>query len=185
MRSRLAVTLVCLLAVTAVWSGRGAAELYLDAAAVKEILGAALGEPRRLEVPGLGELTLELGPVRRVELSGGTVEATVAVRIREIDVADDVRVSFLPEVERTMGRARLVPREAHLAGLPFDLDLSRFLAPAELPRSVAWDLALPGARPLPLVCYVQGIAVEKDRLRIDLGLVGETGPERAGNESPR
>jgi hypothetical protein len=121
-------------------------------------------------------LTLETGPVRSVELASGVVEALVSVRIRELDLADDVRLRFVPEIERKTGTARLAPQEAHLSGLPLEFDLSPWLPPAELPRSVEWDLELGGERPLSVRCYVQGIAVEEDRLRIELGLVAG-GPE--------
>jgi hypothetical protein len=170
--TRAAPAAVCLLlAATALWAGGGIAELRLDAAAVAEVLGAALPEPGRVEVPGLGEMTVRLGPVRNVVFRDGGVEAAVAMAVEEVRFAQDVWLRFVPEIDRRTGTARLVLERSRVAGLPFDIDLGDRVPPATLPRSVHWDLEMPGARVLPVDCYVQGIAVEEDRLRIDLGLV--------------
>lgn len=171
-RTRIAVIgASVLLATSAVTAGGGIAELHLDAAAVSEVLGAALPEPRRVDLPGFGEVTLRVGPVRDVLFREGAVEASVAVLVDEPALERSIRLRLLPTIDRLTGSAQLEVVEARVAGLPFELDGAVLIPPARLPRSVRWDLELPGARTLTVDCYVQGIAVEDDRLRLELGLV--------------
>jgi hypothetical protein len=153
----------------------GVAELRLDAGAVASLLGAALPEPVELDLPGVGRVSARLGPVRRVEFTDGGVEAEVVLSIEPAVLGSNVRLRFVPQVERRSGTARLVPDAARLPVLPVDVELAHWIRPAELPRSVRWELEMPGAEPLEVLCFVQGLEVEDERLRIDLALVGGGG----------
>ncbi len=169
---RIAMIAACvLLATTAATARGGIAELHLDAASVSEVLGAALPEPERIEIPGLGEVTIGIGPVQSVVFREGGVDATVALAVEEIRFEGEMRLRFVPTIDRLTGNAQLEVDEGRIADLPFDLDWPGLIPPAQLPRSVRWDLEMPGARTLTVDCYVQGIGIEDDRLRIELGLI--------------
>lgn len=177
----MAVTL-SLVAATVLPAG-GVAELSLDGRAAADILDAALPEPARVELPGLGEVTLRIGPVRKAFFHEGGVEAEVALAVEEIGFEEDVTLRFVPRIERRTGTAQLVLETARVEGLPFEIDLSSRVPPATLPRTVHWDLEMPGARVLPVDCYVQGLEIEGDRLRVELGLVTGGATSRAHGEA--
>ena len=101
----------------------------------------------------------------------GGVEASVVLAIEETAFENEVKLRFVPRIDRLTGNAQLELDGARIAGVPFDLDLSGLIPPVRLPRSVRWDLEMPGARALTVDCYVQGIGIQADRLRIELGLV--------------
>jgi hypothetical protein len=176
----MAVTLL-LVGATVLPAG-GVAELSLDARAVADVLDAALPEPTRVELPALGEVTLRIGPVRSALFQEGGVEAEVALAVEEIGFEEDVTLRFVPRIERRTGTAQLVLEAARVGGLPFEIDLGSFVPPARLPRTVHWELEMPGARVLPVDCYVQGLEIEGDRLRVELGLVAGSATSRARGE---
>jgi len=176
MRGRTVVMAAWLLSVALPLPAGGVAELRLDAAAVADLLEAALPEPRRFDLPGIGPIHVTLGPVRSAAFRDHGVEASVRLAVDELGWEGDVRLRFVPGIERRTGTAQLVPEEVSVAGLPFDLDLAGWIRPATLPRTVRWDLEMAGARTLPVICYVQGIGVDEDRLRIELGLVAGADP---------
>ena len=182
---------VLVLAATAAWLtggtalAGGVAELRLDAGAVAELLGAALPEPMDVDLPGLGPVSAGLGPVGPTAFVDGAIEAEIMLEVEPVGFASSVRLRFVPQVERRTGTARLVPDSARLPALPFDIDLAEWVRPAELPRSVRWELEMPGGDPLEVLCFVQGLEVEADRLRIDLGLVGGGTGSSSGSFSAR
>jgi len=183
--TRLMAVAFSLLAATVLPAG-GVAELSLDARAVADVLDAALPEPARVELRGLGAVTLRIGPVRSALFHEGGVEAAVTLAIEEVGFEEDVTLRFVPRIERRTGTAQLVLVTARVEGLPFEIDLGSLVPPARLPRTVHWDLEMPGARVLPVDCYVQGLEIEGDRLRVELGLVtGSATPRPREEEDDR
>ena len=182
--ARVLPPMIWLLAATSVTAG-GVAELSLDARAVADVLDAALPEPARVEIPGLGEVTLRIGPVRNAAFHDEGVEAAVALAVEEVGFEQDVTLRFVPRIERRTGTAQLVPETARIEGLPFEIDLASRVPPASLPRTVHWDLEMPGARILPVDCYVQGLEIDGDRLRVELGLVTGSATRPRGVEDDR
>jgi hypothetical protein len=176
--------MIWLLAATTAMAG-GVAELSLDARAVADVLDAALPEPTRVELPGLGEVTLRVGPVRSALFDEGGVEADVTLAVEEIGFEQAVVLRFVPRIERRTGTAQLVLETARVEGLPFEIDLGSRVPPARLPRAVHWDLEMPGARVLPVDCYVQGLEIEGDRLRVELGLVTGSATRARGVQDDR
>jgi len=157
------------LATGAAAAAGGAAELHLDATALNELLDAGLPEPFVVRVPGVGTVTLAVGPVRSTRFDGEAIESTVGLVFEETDLRLDVNLRFVPGIERLTGTPRLVVDAAQPEGLPFELDLAAAIPPIELPRFLEWELPMPRGRTMPIRCYVQGIVVDGDRLRVDLG----------------
>ena len=77
MRRRALMALAALLLGVAPLAGGGIAELSLDAAAVAELLDAALPEPRQVDLPRIGPASVTLGPVLGARFHEGGVEASL------------------------------------------------------------------------------------------------------------
>jgi hypothetical protein len=161
-----------LLAVTSTlaWAGGGAGELSLDRGAVGAIVSAALPAPVKIGVAGLGSVSLQFAPPRRVEFSAGGVDVVLAVTVLPLQLAGDVNLRFLPVIDEQTGtvsfRAQSASASGPLAILP---DLAPFFPPIALPRQ--FELALVSADdPSRMILSVQGVSVEADRLVVRLGL---------------
>jgi hypothetical protein len=150
----------------------GAVELSLDRGSILALLDASV--PRRLavQVPGVGEVALEVGGPEDVVLRDGGIELDLQLNLRPLGVGAIARVRLEPEVERTTGTVRLVTRELSVGrGLPVALEPSRIVPPVELPRRVGGVVAGPGDRDLEVDCFVQNVRIDEERLVVELGLV--------------
>jgi len=170
----LAATLM-LAFVSAAWCGPAAGELTLDRAAVRELIALALPEPMELDLPGLGAVSLQIDAPSEVRFHEGGVETSLTLRVSVIDTPLELHARYVPAVEPLSGTVRLEPESLVPAlALPFDLDLAAWVGPVALPRRLDWTLELASGRTSRVTCFVQGLTVEPDRLRIDLGLSGST-----------
>ena len=115
-RTRIALIGVYVLLTTTALAAGGIAELHLDAAAVSEMLGVALPEPERIHIPGVGEVTVRIGPVRDVVFREGGVEASVALAIDESVFEGEVQLRFVPRIDRLTGTAQLELDGVRVAG---------------------------------------------------------------------
>ncbi len=153
-------------------SARGVGELALDPWALVALIGAAMPEPSRVDVPGLGTVTLALTPPRRIVFREGGIEARVGLTLRELGLEGAMRVRYEPFLERESGRLGLAAVRAEgegaLALLP---DIAPLLPPAELPRTLRWLLPDPEAPRNALTLDVQRVEVREERLVIAFGLV--------------
>ena len=149
----------------------GVAELSLDRAAVHDLLIAATPTTLEVETAGLGRIVVELGRPRDTDFVDGGIHTALGLRVPGSDREFELSLRYVPEFDPLYGTPRLVIDSATLANL--DLDLAPLLPAVTLPRSGEWSLAVDAAAPerkLKLTYYVQGLVVEDERLRLDLGL---------------
>lgn len=155
-----------------VHAATSAGELTLDRSAVREMVALALPEPWTLELPGLGTVTLRIDPPGEVRFRDGGVETELPVTLSALDRGFLLHVRFVPGVEPLSGIVRLEPESiVPEVALPFEVDLRSWLPTVDLPRRLDWNLELAGGKTARVTCFVQGLVVEDDRLRIDLGLI--------------
>jgi hypothetical protein len=165
------------------YAGPAAAELSLDRAAVRELLRAALPDPVRVELTGLGSATLRLLAPARVEFSEGGIEATFPLEIEEAGWRTPVAVRLVPRVDPLDGTVRLVPESVRPElALPIDIDLSAWIAALELPRRFDWPLGLREKQGIEVTCFLQRMTVQDERVVLELGLSLGTGGPRARAE---
>lgn len=169
MRGRL--KLVCALAIVPSAALAGAVEVLLDRAAVTALLASQLPNAVELRVPLLGPLTVRLQPAAAVAFVDGGIETRVAVQIEPLDARADLELRVIPEVEPLQGTVQFRVRRALLTGrfaaIP---DLSALFAPIELPRMFDWEGVVGAGKATHVELLVQGVAVEKERVAIRLGL---------------
>jgi len=172
-RVRITLATALTLAVATVsWCGPGAGELSLDRSAVRDLIALALPEPVTLELAGLAAVTVRVDAPAEVLFHEGGVEASLPLRVSGVDRELHVQVRYVPGIEPLSGTVRLEPKSVVLQGqLPFELDLAAWVGTVDLPRRLDWDLDLDGGKRARVTCFVQGLTVEKDRLRLDLGLL--------------
>lgn len=152
-------------------AGRGAAELYLDRTAVKDLLAAALPEPWVIDVPGVGRATLRLCPPRRVEFRDGGIDLTLPLELVEAGWSTDLAVRLVPDIEPLTGQVRLMPESVEPeASLRFPIDLANWTKAFELPRRLAGFLPIRKDAGLEVGCFLQGMTVTDERLVLELGL---------------
>jgi len=158
-------------------AGSGVAELTLDRAAVSALLSASLPRSKTVSMPGLGEVRLTIEALEELRFLDGEIHAVVTVGLRalalgEASVTGRVRVRYAAEIERTTGTARLVPQSGRpMAPLRLDFDFARWLPAIDLPRRMNWSLPLGEGPAIELSMFVQGLEIEAERLRLDLGMV--------------
>lgn len=175
--SSVVVTALLLFTTDLAIAGSGVAELTLDRAGVMALLSAALPRSESVSMPGLGEVRLTIEAVEELRFLDGEIHAVVNVKLRApalgaAAVIGAVRVRYAPEIERTTGTARLVPLSGlPLAPLRLDADFARWLPAIDLPRRMNWSLPLGEGPAIELSMFVQGVEVEGERLRLDLGVV--------------
>jgi hypothetical protein len=155
------------------WCGPAAGELTLDRAAVRDLIALALPDPLQVDLRGLGSVSLRIDAPAEVRFHEGGVETSLALRVSRLDDPLELRVRYVPAIEPLTGTVRLEPESiVPVISLPFDFDLAGWLEPIALPRRLDWNLELGPGKSTRVTCFIQGLAVEAERLRIDLGLVG-------------
>jgi hypothetical protein len=147
----------------------GAAELSLDAGAVRALVATRLPDPVRLSPGGLGDLTLRVLPPVRVEFRDGGIDVPLRLTAVEIGWSASLAVRLMPEVVPTTGALRLAVTEARV-DLPFDYDITAWLRPLDLPRRFEWTVPVADGQTLELLCFLQGLRVEDERLVVELGV---------------
>jgi len=173
------VTATMLLTPCAALAGSGVAELTLDRAVVSALLSASLPRSETVSLAGMGDLLLTIETVNELRFRDGEVHAIVTVTLRAASldagaVTGRIRVRYAPAVERTTGTSRLVALSARpVAPLRLDADLARWLPPIELPRRMNWTLPLGEGAAIDLALFVQGLEIDEDRLRVDLGVAAK------------
>lgn len=156
-----------LVLVLGAWLAGGIGELALDRGALTELLAAAVPPPR-----ALGPVTLEASRPEPVRFVDGGVESALTLRIVEFDWSSVVELRYEPAVRAEDGLVHLAPvRVQPRLPLPVELDLVAWAPQIELPRRLGWELPLVGGRRIEVLCYVQGIVIDEERLRVELGLV--------------
>lgn len=160
-------TLFLLIVMGPAFAGSGAGELLLDRGATAALLAAGTPRELRVEVPGFGDLVVELQPPRHVLFLEGGIEGNWEVRLPALDYRSPVRVRLVPGVEPLQGVVRLEVAWARPESLPPGaLDLGPLIPPVDLPRGL--EGTIPGLEePAPSVHLdVQGLQILAERLEI-------------------
>jgi len=150
----------------------GVGELALDRASVADLLAAAVPRSVTLSAPGVAGWTLQVGAPRDVRFVDGGIQARLPVTLDELSVSATFEVRYVPRVERVSGTIRLLPESAEsMVPIPLRIDPLGWLPPVDLPRRVDWELELDGGGTLGVTCFVQGVEIDDERLRLNLGLL--------------
>jgi len=145
----------------------GIGELALDRGAITDLVAAAMPEPVTI-----GPVTLTAGRPTPVDFIEGGVETSVPVRVDELGWKGVVDLRYEPRVRPENGGVHLAAvRVRPRVPLPVEFDLSRWAPLVELPRRLEWDLPLAGGASVRVICFVQGLEIDDERLRVELGLV--------------
>lgn len=171
LKQRVIWSVVLLAVAPAVHAAGGVAELSLDRHTVAALVASGLPEPLTLSPPGLGTLTLELDGPRRLDFVDSAIEIELELRAVELGQSISLVARYVPQVEPISGTVQLVPDSVVTdPPLPFDLDLAGWLGSVDLPRRFEWTLAPDAGGPIGVTCFLQGVTVEKERLRLELGV---------------
>lgn len=154
---------------TTAWSGTGVGEVSFDRSAVQGVLNAAL--PLHLTTGETTELALRVERADDLRFRDGGVEARVSFSLQPLDFHGALLVRYEPHVESMDGVVMLRPVSA-LPDLPLPvrLDVAALLPAAPLPRQLGWTIDSVGETAIRLICTVQRVRIDDERLTVEFGL---------------
>jgi hypothetical protein len=170
--SRILIAGLLLVQWSATLAASGSGEVSLDRTAVQELFSAVLPRTESIVLGGLVEFDLTLQEIGDLRFGDGWIEGRLEICIDPPAACGAVRVRYHPEVEPITGTLRLVARTARpVAPLRFDFDLAPRLPPIDLPRRLDWELPMEHGAAVQLTCFVQGLSIDEDRIRLELSIL--------------
>ncbi len=153
-------------------AGTGVGELSLDRGAVAAIVSANLPRTIQLAVPGMGNVSIRMSPPDSVRFVDGGVDVLLGLFVDAVGLQGEAALRYVPEIDEKSGIVKFRTVKATLGGALGGLpDLAGFFPALELPRSFDWAAEGNSSAASRMTVAVQGVAIEKERLVVRLGLV--------------